>query len=200
MLRSLTRLALAALVGVIVVSLYTTIRIWERGSRDDARPADAIVVLGAAQWNGVPSPLFQRRLDHAIQLYHDGIAPVLIVTGGKGRELDITTEADAAQAYAITRGVPQAAILVEDRGTNTLESLQSVETILRAHGLKTAVLVSNRTHMLRSLRMAHDLGIVAYGSPTTATSPAESSVREQVLDTVHEIGGLALYFVTGTGF
>jgi uncharacterized SAM-binding protein YcdF (DUF218 family) len=199
MLRSLTRLALAALIGVIVVSLYTAFRIWDRGSRDESRPADAIVVLGAAQWNGVPSPLFQRRLDHAIQLYQDGIAPVLIVTGGKGRELDITTEAEAAQAYAITHGVPEAAILVEDRGTTTLESLQSVGAILRAHGLNTAVVVSNRTHMLRSLRMARDLGIDAYGSPATATSPAESSLREQILDTAHEIGGLALYFVTGAG-
>ena len=169
------------------------------GYRDDSRPADAIVVLGAAQWNGVPSPLFQRRLDHAIQLYRDGLAPVLIVTGGKGRELDITTEAEAAKAYAIAHGVPEAAILAEDRGTNTLESLRGVEPILRDHGLHSAVLVSNRTHMLRSLRMAHDLGIEAYGSPTTTTSPAESSLVEQVEDTLHEIGGLALYFLTGTG-
>lgn len=199
MLRNLSRLGVVAIAGAIVVTGWTAFRIWDRGSRDDTRPADAIVVLGAAQWNGVPSPLFQRRLDHAIQLYRDGVAPVLIVTGGKGRELDTTTEAQAARAYAVERGVPTAAILAEDQGTNTLESLRSVRTILRDHGLRSAILVSNRTHMLRSLRMAEDLGIEAYGSPTTTTSPTESSLPVQVEDTLHEIGGLGLYFLTGTG-
>lgn len=198
MLRNLTKLAIAAVVGVIVVTAWMTFRIWDRGSRDDSRRADAIVVLGAAQYNGLPSPLFQRRLDHAIKLYQDGIAPVLIVTGGKGRELDVTTEAEAARAYAIAQGVPEASILAEDRGTNTLESLRGVDAILRDHGLHSAVIVSNRTHMLRSLRMARDLGIEAYGSPTT-TSATESSLVEQVEDTLHEIGGLGLYFLTGTG-
>ena len=199
MLKNLTRLGIAAAIGVMAVTAWTTFRIWERGYRDDSRQADAIVVLGAAQWNGVPSPLFQRRLDHAIKLYQDGLAPVLIVTGGKGRELDITTEAAAAQAYAIGHGIPESAILSEERGTNTLESLRGVDTILRDHGLQSVVLVSNRTHMLRSLRMARDLGIEAYGSPTTTTSAAESSIVQQVDDTLHEIGGLALYFLTGTG-
>jgi uncharacterized SAM-binding protein YcdF (DUF218 family) len=199
MLRNLSRLGIAAIVGVIVVTGYTAFRIWDRGNRDERRTADAIVVLGAAQYNGVPSPLFQRRLDHAIQLYRDGIAPLLIVTGGKGRELDVTTEAEAAQAYSITHGVPSAAILVEDRGRNTLESLRSVGSILHDRGLQSAVVVSNRTHMLRSLRMARDLGIEAYGSPATATSPAESSLGAQVEDTLHEIGGLAAYFLTGAG-
>ncbi len=199
MLRNLTRLAIAALVGVIVVTAWTTFRIWDWGNRDDSRRVDAIVVLGAAQYNGLPSPLFQRRLDHAIQLYRDGIAPVLIVTGGKGRELDVTTEAAAAKSYAIAQGVPEASILTESQGTNTLESLRGVGSILREHSMRSAVLVSNRSHMLRSLRMARDLGFEAYGSPTTVTSPAESSLGEQVQDTVHEIGGLALYFITGTG-
>jgi uncharacterized SAM-binding protein YcdF (DUF218 family) len=199
MLGNLTRLAIAAIVGLIAVGAWMTFRIWDRGSRDDSRPADAIVVLGAAQWNGVPSPLFKRRLDHAIELYHDGIAPVLIVTGGKGRELDITTEAEAAEEYAIAHGVPKTAILSEDRGTNTLESLRGVDAVLSDHGLHSAVLVSNRTHMLRSLRMARDLGIEAFGSPTTTTSAAESSALEEVEDTLHEIGGLGLYFLTGTG-
>jgi uncharacterized SAM-binding protein YcdF (DUF218 family) len=199
-LRNLTRLGVAALVGIIAVTAYTTFRIWDRGGQDDARSADAIVVLGAAQWNGVPSPLFQRRLDHAIQLFHDGVAPVLIVTGGRGRADDVTSEGEAAAVYARAHGVPNAAILVEDRARNTLESLRSVGSMLRDHGLHSAVLVSNRTHMLRSLRMARDQGIEAYGSPTTATSVAESSVTEQIADTIHEIGGLALYFLTGTGF
>jgi uncharacterized SAM-binding protein YcdF (DUF218 family) len=199
MLRNVTRLALAALAGVIAVSAYTAFRIWDQGGREDARPADAIVVLGAAQYNGTPSPLFQRRIDHAIRLYRDGIAPMFIVTGGKGLEGDVTTEAEAAATYAIAHGVPEAAILVENRGRNTLESLRSVGAMLRERGLQSAVFVSDRTHMLRVLRMARDQGVTAYGSPTTTTSPEASSVREQLQDTVHEIGGLALYFLTGTG-
>jgi uncharacterized SAM-binding protein YcdF (DUF218 family) len=198
MLANLSRLALAALAGIVAVTAYMTFRIWQQGDRDEARPADAIVVLGAAQWNGVPSPLFQRRLDHAIQLYHDGIAPVLIVTGGK-LPGDRTTEAEAARAYAVAHEVPADAILVEDESRTTLEQLHTVGAMLREHGLRSAVLVSNRTHMLRSLKIARDQGIEAYGSPTTLTSAAEMSLDEQVKDTIHEIGGLALYFLTGTG-
>ncbi len=198
MLRDLSRLAVAALIGGIVVAGWTTWRIWDRGSRDEARPADAIVVLGAAQYNGTPSPLFEARISHAVQLYLDGIAPVFIVTGGKGRADDITTEAEAARAYAVAHGVPDAAILVEDQSRTTLEQLRTVGGMLRDRGLSSAVLVSDRTHMLRSLRMAYDQGIEAYGSPTT-TSPVESNLREQVKDTVHEIGGLGAYFLTGSG-
>ena len=198
MTRNLVRFLLAALAGTILVGLYMTYRIWDQGNRDDARPADAIVVLGAAQYNGTPSPLFRARLDHAIALYHEGIAPFLVVTGGKGREGDITTEAETAMAYAVAHEVPASAILVEDRGRNTLESLRAVGAMLRDRQLHAAVFVSDRSHMLRVLRMARDQEITAYGSPTT-TSPAESSLSEQAKDTIHEIGGLGLYFLTGTG-
>ena len=198
MFGNLTRLGFAAIAGVIAVTAYTTYRIWDQGRRDDSRQADAIVVLGAAQYNGRPSPLFQARLDHAIQLFDDGIAPILVVTGGKGLAGDVVSEAEVAQAYAIEHGVPAAAILVEGQGKNTLESLQTVGSMLHERNLQTAVFVSDRTHMLRVLRMARDQGVTAYGSPTT-TSPTESSVVEQLKDTVHEIGGLGLYFLTGTG-
>jgi uncharacterized SAM-binding protein YcdF (DUF218 family) len=196
--RNLTRLLLTALLGIVVVAAYTTFRIWDQGMRDDSRRADAIVVLGAAQYNGTPSPLFRARLDHAIALYHEGIAPILVVTGGKGRPGDTTTEAEAARAYAIAHDVPPDAILVEDRGRNTLESLRTVGSMLHERDLTAAVFVSDRSHMLRVLRMARDQGLAAYGSPTT-TSPTESSFVEQAKDTIHEIGGLALYFLTGTG-
>jgi len=197
-LRDLTRLAIVALLGGLVVAGYTAFRIWDRGGRDEARPADAIVVLGAAQYNGTPSPLFKARIAHAVQLYMAGIAPVFIVTGGKGGDRDVTTEADAARAYAITLGVPDAAILVEDESRTTLQQLRTVGVLLRERGLGSVVIVSDRTHMLRSLRMARDQGIEAYGSPTT-TSPVESNLVEQVKDTIHEMGGLAVYFLTGSG-
>ena len=198
MLRDLTKIAVAALAGIVAVAGYTTFRIRDQGSRDEARSADAIVVLGAAQYNGTPSPLFEARLNHAVELFQAGIAPVFIVTGGKGRPGDKTTEADAAKAYAIAKGIPSDAILVEDRSKTTVEQLVTVGKMLKERGLHSAVLVSDRTHMLRSLRIARDQGIEAYGSPT-ATSPAESNVVDQVRATGHEIGALGLYFLAGTG-
>lgn len=189
------RLVLAATVGVVLVGGYATYRIWEQGQRDEQRPADAIVVLGAAQYDGRPSPLFEARLDHALSLYFAGIAPRLIVTGGKA-EGDRWTEAEAARDYAMARGVPGDAILAEDRGRNTLESLRAVAVILEEEGLRSVVFVSDRMHMLRVLRIARDLGIEAYGSPTR-TSPVERDLDRRIRAYVHELGALAVYFVTG---
>src|SRR6185436_4916983 len=166
-------------------------------NQDDPRPADAIVVLGAAQYNGVPSPIYRARLDHAIDLFQEGLAPKIVMTGGK-LPGDKTTEAEAGRAYAISKGVPSDAILVEDEGRTTLESLRTVSQILRENDLKSAVFVSDRTHMLRVLRIAHDQGIEAFGSPTR-TSPIDTSASERLRATMHEVGALALYFLAGTG-
>jgi len=192
---SLVRLALAASLGVALVGAYATYRVWEQGERDEQRPVDAIVVLGAAQYNGRPSPLFEARLDHALSLYFAGIAPRLIVTGGRA-EGDRWTEAAAARAYVLAHGVPDGAILAEERGRNTLESLRGVADILNEEGLESAVFVSDRAHMLRVLRIARDLGIDAYGSPTR-TSPLERDLRGRIQSYVHELGALAVYFIAG---
>lgn len=196
-MRDLTQLVGAALLGGILIVGYTTYRIWDRGGRDDAQPADAIVVLGAAQYDGAPSPVFEARLQHAVELFHRGIAPVLVVTGGK-LPGDRTTEAAAARAYALANGVPDEAILVEDAGRTTLESLTAVAALLRDRGLTSAVFVSDRTHMLRVLRIAQDQGIAAFGSPTT-TSPIETAWLRRIDATIHEVAALGLYFLGGTG-
>ena len=195
MLKDLTRLALAVVAGALLVLAYTTWRIWDQGNQDDPRPADAIVVLGAAQYNGVPSPIYRARLDHAIDLFEDGLAPALVMTGGK-LPGDKTTEAEAGRRYAISKGVPEDAILVEDHGRTTLESLRTVSRMLTERGLHSAVFVSDRTHMLRVLRIAHDEGLEAYGSPTR-TSPIDASASERLRATMHEVGALALYFLAG---
>ena len=195
LVRSLGQLLVAATVAALLVAAWTTWRIWDVGNRDERPRADAIVVLGAAQYNGRPSTILKARLEHAIDLYESGVAPYLVVTGGKA-DGDVTTEAASARTLAIARGVPATAILSEDRGRTTLESLHSVAAILHDHGLQTAVFVSDRTHMLRVLRIARDEGMTAYGSPT-ATSPSDSTLDDRLRATVHEIGGLALYFVTG---
>ena len=191
----LGRLAVATVVGTVIVAGYTAYRIWDQGARDDRQPADAIVVLGAAQYDGRPSPVFRARLEHAVDLYHDGLAPYLVVTGGKASG-DRTTEAEAGRLYALAHGVPENAILVEDHSRTTLESMRAVRILLRDRGLTTALFVSDRTHMLRVIRMARDQGIGAWGSPTDA-SPIDADPQRRVKATVREIAALAVYFLTG---
>ena len=188
MRHNLTRLVTVALVGAIAITGYATFRIWDQGERDERRPVDAIVVLGAAEYDGRPSPVFRARLDHAVSLYRAGLAPLLVVTGGKALG-DWTTEA----------AVPDESILVEDRGRTTLESLRTVGQMLRERGARDVVFVSDRTHMLRVLRMARDQGLTSFGSPTT-TSPTDADFTSRADATLHELGALAFYFLTGAGF
>jgi len=194
-MRDLLALLVLACLTIGLVAGYATFRVWAEGQRDDSRPADAIVVMGAAQYDGRPSPVFAARIDHAIELFQAGVAPRLIVTGGK-QPGDRTTEAASARAYAIERGVPPSAILFEDRSRTTLESIHAVRSVMDEHGLKTAVFVSDRPHMLRVLRMAADDGITAHGSPTT-TSPIEADPLKRADATVHELLALAQYFLIG---
>ena len=179
----------AALLG------YMAFEIAAQGSRDEQRHADAIVVLGAAQFNGTPGGVFQARLQHAVDLYHAGVASYLVVTGGK-LPGDRTTEGATARKWAIAHGVPADHILGEFEGRSTLESLEAVEGIFREHGFTSAVFVSDRTHMLRVLRMATDLGITGWGSPTT-TSPTDLETGRRTQAMVHEIGGLLAYYLGG---
>jgi uncharacterized SAM-binding protein YcdF (DUF218 family) len=187
------RLAVAGGIAAVAATGFVTYRIWEQGTHDDRRPADAIVVMGAAQYDGRPSPVFAARIDHAIELFHEGIAPWLIVTGGK-QQGDRTTEAATALAYATARGVPAEAILVEDESRTTLRSIRGVASLMDRQGLSSAVFVSDPSHMLRVLRMASDAGVTAYGSPTT-TSPVERDLSARVDAIVHELGALAVYVV-----
>jgi uncharacterized SAM-binding protein YcdF (DUF218 family) len=192
--RALVRAFLVGGLVVVVVVGYAAYRIWDQGTRDERRAADVIVVMGAAQYDGRPSPVFAARLDHAIELFHAGIAPRLIVTGGKA-EGDRTTEAASARAYAVRRDVPDDAILSEDGSRTTLQSIRAVKAVMDEADLRTAVFVSDPSHMLRVLRMAGDAGITAYGSPTR-TSPLDRDVVRTADAIVHELGALAIYFVS----
>ena len=183
------------MIGSVGLAGFGTYRIYEQGQRDERRAADAIVVMGAAQYDGTPSPLFAARLDHAVQLFLDGVSPRLIVTGGKA-EGDRTTEAASGRDYAIAHGVPSEAIQVEDRSRTTLESIRGVAALMADDGITSAVFVSDRSHMLRVLRMASDAGIQAYGSPTP-TSPLEDDTVAGGLAVIRELGALAIYLATG---
>ncbi|MDQ1323366.1 MAG: hypothetical protein QG587_701 [Chloroflexota bacterium] len=191
----LVRLFLIGGLAVVVAAGAATLQILRQGGSDEQRAADAIVVLGAAQYDGRPSPVFEARLEHAVALWHQGLASAFVVTGGK-LPGDRTTEAAVAREYAIANGVPAEAIFGEDQAHNTLSSLSAVAAELRARDMRSAVFVSDPTHMLRVLRIADDMGIEAYGSPTP-TSPIQADPLRRVQAIAHELGALAVYFVTG---
>jgi uncharacterized SAM-binding protein YcdF (DUF218 family) len=177
--------------------VYAGYRIWDGASRDDLpSSADAIVVLGASQEHGRPLAVLRARLDHAIELYRGGLARFFVVTGGTA-EGDVLSEAEAARRYGQERGVPASAILAETMGHGTLSSLRGVTALFRAHGLRSAVFVSDGTHMYRVLRMARDLGMDAHGSPTT-TSPIDRDPTARTLAVMRELLALADYlFLSG---
>lgn len=161
------------MVGAWIMSLVGVI-FWER--RDMARPASAIVVLGAAQYVGRPSPVLRARLDHAIDLWRRGLAPTIICTGGFG-DRDTTSEAAVAQHYAIEHGVPPRVIMIENSGRSTSESLAHVAQLMDAEPTKDVILVSDPFHMLRLTILARRYGLTPYPSPTR-TSPISQSWRE----------------------
>lgn len=139
------------------------------GSIDQARTADSIVVLGAAQYDGRPSPVLRARLDHAIELWKHGMGKVLVVTGGRGAG-DTTSEADVGRVYARKHGVPDTVILLENTGRTTRESMLGVAKLLGDRGIRTAILVSDPFHMLRLSIIGRRFGLTPYTSPTR-TSP-----------------------------
>ena len=166
--RSLVALAVvvAVLVGYYVLSV---IQVWRAARADDARRSDAIIVLGAAQYDGRPSAAFAARLDHAVQLYERGIAPLVVVTGGK-LPGDRFTEAAVGADYLVAHGVPEEAILRETTSRNSWESLRASARFLFPRDVRQVVLVSDPFHSLRIRLTAEEIGFDAVTSPTR-TSP-----------------------------
>jgi uncharacterized SAM-binding protein YcdF (DUF218 family) len=175
------RVIVAFLAGIFAAWMTSAILVVVWSQRDASRPAAAIVVLGAAQYVGRPSPVLRARLDHAIALWKNGLAPVLIVTGGIGPR-DTISEAEASQIYAMRQGVPDSAILVESAGRTSEESMHAVADMMHARGMRDAILVSDPFHMLRLQVLATQLGITPYTSPTQ-TSPISLN-RELVAEYV----------------
>lgn len=162
--------------GVVVA---TAVAVWRAAHADDASRvdrADVIVVLGAAQYSGRPSPVFAGRLDHAALLYQDGRAGLVLVVGG-GQPGDQTTEAESGRQYLIDRGLPESAVLADPRGNTTLESLEAASAFMQSRGLESAFLVSDPWHNLRIKRMAGDLGIRGYASATWHSAATSETTR-----------------------
>jgi uncharacterized SAM-binding protein YcdF (DUF218 family) len=155
-----------ALVLVLIVS-----------QQDQRRPVDAIVVLGAAQYNGRPSPVLRARLNHALSLYRDGLAPRIIVTGGMGPG-DTTSEATVGRRFLVAHGVPQEAVVVQAQGRSTQASMTAVGEWLEREGLRRIILVSDPFHMFRLRMEARRTNLEAYTSPTEDSPISDNPVLE----------------------
>ncbi|MGD9794000.1 MAG: YdcF family protein [Acidimicrobiia bacterium] len=185
------RLLRAAVAVTMVAALYvmaTVVQVWSASRADERVAVDAIVVLGAAQYDGRPSPVLAARLDHALELWQQGLAPLVVVTGGK-QSADRFTEARASADYLIERGVPDAAILREVQGRTSWESLAAAARILRERDLRSVLLVSDPYHAKRIAAIATELGLSAHVSSTRTSPEGDGSVLKHF---VQETAGVAL--------
>jgi len=190
------RILLIVLAVVIAYPAFLAFRIWQQSRVDEVRRADAIVVLGAAQYDGEPSPVFEARLEQAEYLYSEGLAPRIVVTGGR-QEGDRFSESQVGRDYLVTQGVPDEVILSEDEGRTTLESLTNVHDMAADNDIDTVLLVSDPLHSERIKAISTDLGFdEAYASWTSYTRLNRS--RETKLnELLHEVAALAAYEVLG---
>lgn len=164
--------------GLVVAVGYVGYNVWNVrhwATQDQAEKADAIVVLGAAQYNGEPSPVLKARLDHAADLYKRRMAPVVVVTGG-AQEGDANTEASASAAYLAGKGVPDEVVLREVQGRNSWSSLQASARFMKQRDIQKIILVSDPFHSARIRQMAADLGLEPLVSPTK-TSPIKGDAQ-----------------------
>jgi uncharacterized SAM-binding protein YcdF (DUF218 family) len=184
-------IALFLCLALVEVALYRNIR--AQASTDEARPADAIVVFGAAQYNGVPSPVLKARLDHTFDLEDRGLAPIVITTGGKGGD-PTYTEAGVSRDYLIQRGVAKEKILVDERSESTFESVQAVTRLLRQLHARTCIAVSDGFHLYRIKIFFKPEGIIAYGSPSPE-SPIEAAPFDRTIHSLREALSTSLWYL-----
>lgn len=190
----LRRVAVGSVVIALLIVGGTAFRVWQVARVDDRRPVDAVVVLGAAQYDGEPSAIFAARLRHAEALYEAGLAP-RIVTAGGSQQGDAFTEAEAGRRYLVGRGVPARAVVAVSTGGDTLTSLRAVADRARADGWESALVVSDPWHSLRARTMARDSGLAAWTSPTRS-GPIVQTRETQARYIVRETGALLYYRLT----
>jgi uncharacterized SAM-binding protein YcdF (DUF218 family) len=169
-------LVLLLIAGVIIYTV-SLVMVLVVSQQDERRAVDAIVVLGAAQYNGRPSPVLRARLNHALGLYRDGLSPLVLVTGGVGRG-DTTSEAMVGRRYLIAHGVPADDVVAQSEGRTTMASMTAVTGWLRARGLRRVLLVSDPFHMFRLRLEARRTALEAYTSPTESSPISDNPVLE----------------------
>ena len=175
-------LSLLILVIGYIAIVYLFI-VWQSG-KDESRQADAIVVFGAAEYGGKPSPVYRARLDHAVGLYHRGLAPMVITTGGAGADPQFT-EGEVGREYLKAHGIPDASLIAETQSPDTAESARRVSTIMRTNHINTCLAVSDGYHIFRIKRMLGREGITVFGAPRPNSKPQSLWKRNEAV--FHEI-------------
>jgi uncharacterized SAM-binding protein YcdF (DUF218 family) len=178
-------LMLTLLLGSLIGAIYL------QAGRDQTRPVEAIVVLGAAQYDGRPTPVLKARLDEALAAYRAGVAPLIVVTGGR-QEGDRFTEAESGRNYLVDRGVPERAIVLENEGRSSWESMQGAGRLLEERGVKRILLVSDGFHIFRLKLMARHLGFTAFGAPASE-SPIHQDSGLEFDYVLREAGGVIAF-------
>lgn len=169
MRKVIKRIFLSIILLVLVYVLATSGTVLLFAHTDQCKASDVAIVLGAGTINNEASPVFQERVNHAVNLYREGIVKKIIITGGLG-EGSVLADSQVAKKYALSLGVPSADILTEERSTLTQENLENAAQIMRENGFQTAVIVSDPLHMARAMLMAKDAGIQAVSSPTPTSA------------------------------
>ena len=185
-------MSVLVLAGFVYVFL-NIVQVWSVGRSDSRKAVDAIVVMGVAQYDGRPSPQLQARLDHVLTLWKEGVAKLVVTTGGN-QPGDRFTEARASADYLIAGGIPESSISMEDVGSTTLQSLQGVADILKSRGLAAVEIVTDPYHALRSQLIAQDLGLTAYVSPAENSAVTGGAEKRRM---INEGLGISLAHVIG---
>ncbi len=170
--------------------LIAAVEVYRFAQRDEARPADAAIVLGAAVYGNRPSPVLRERINHAIGLYQQGYVQWVIFTGGQG-QINEPPEAEVARQYAIANGLPAEAVLVETTSTNTWENLANAQIVAQTQDLDSFLVVSTPFHMKRAILIAGELGMEAYSSPTRTTRWISGFTRFRAY--AREVAGYVVY-------
>jgi len=191
----MARVVVAAVLAFVLLVVSTALAIWWTARHDSRPSADAIVVLGSAQYNGRPSSIFEARLEHALSLYKHDVAPVIVTLGGKA-DGDRFSEAEAGRDYLVHAGVPADALLAVPEGADTLQSIRALASTFSEHGWSHAVLVTDPWHAMRAERMAEDAGITSDSSPTRQ-GPAVETRTTQFRYILRETAAYLLYRATG---
>jgi uncharacterized SAM-binding protein YcdF (DUF218 family) len=178
--RFLLRLLLVLAAAGLVYGGMLFYRIAQQSHMDEARPADVIVVLGAAEYGGRPSPVYRARLEHAAELFQRGLAPFIITSGGPGGEITFS-EGQVGRDYLAAHGVPANQLIAETQSRDTNESAQRVAAIMRTNGMKTCIAVSDDYHLYRVKKMLEAQGVVVFGSPRAESRPVSSTQHAKLV-------------------
>lgn len=186
------RFFLLIVIAILAYPAWVAFQVWQQSHHDELHSADAIVVLGAAQYDGKPSPIFKARLDQAAYLYEERFSATVIVTGGK-QAGDRFTEAEAGRIYLQDQGLPSEDILEEDEGRTTLQSLRHTRAIARGENIDSVLFVSDPFHSERIKRMAADLGFdETYASPASYVQ-LNRSRETKAKELVREVASILVY-------